>query len=175
MTTWQPVTWILFHTLALNYNEEYKDKYVTFFNTLRTIIPCRICRNHFCENIGKPGLTIDENINKDKIFNWTVDLHNCVNKMNRKKIWSYDEARNHYTKNNFNDKTLKYFIFEYIRTNFTKAPEKTIALIEMINTIPYLYPYEDKRKKLIDFKERFPLDRFNLKKWLLAFMIVLKN
>jgi hypothetical protein len=107
MTEWQQITWNLFHTVSLNYNDNYKQEYIIFFNSLKTIIPCRMCRNHYIENISKENMEIEKNINSDRIFNWTIDLHNSVNKMNRKKIWNYDEARKYYERNNFNNKVLR--------------------------------------------------------------------
>ena len=175
MTEWQRITWHLFHTVSLNYNDEYKQEYINFFESLKVIIPCRMCRNHYIQNISKENMEIDKNINNERIFNWTIDLHNSVNKMNHKKLWSYDEARKFYEHNNFNNRVLKFFIFDYVRTNFRKNFDKTTALLKMINTLPYLYPNEEKRKKLIDFKEKFELNRDNIKKWLLAFLIILKS
>ena len=175
MTEWQRITWHIFHTITLNYNDEYKDEYINFFETLKTIIPCKICRNHFIENTNRENMTIDKNITSDKIFNWTIDLHNSVNKMHRKKIWNYDEARKYYEHNNFNNKVLKFFIFEYVKSNFRKNFDKTNALLKMINTLAYLHPDEGKRNKLIDFKEKFELNRDNIKRWLYAFLIILKS
>ena len=175
MTQWQRITWQLFHTLSLNYNDNYKEQYIVFFDSLKVIIPCGICRNHYIENINKENMHIEDNINGDRIFNWTIDLHNSVNKMHRKKIWSYSEARAYYERNNFSNILLKFFIFEYIRANFRKNYEKTNALLRMINILPYLYPHEEKRNKLIDFREKFELNRDNIRKWLLAFLIILKS
>lgn len=174
MTEWQRITWIFFHTLTLNYNEQYRDKYIEFFDTFKTIIPCKICRNHFIENINKENMSIEGNMNNDRIFKWTIDLHNSVNKMHHKKIWSYDDARNFYTNNNFNNKVLKFFVFQYIRGNFRKGPEKTNQLLRMMSILPYLHPDEDKRNRLIDFKEKFELNRDTIKNWLLAFVMLTK-
>ena len=133
------------------------------------------CRNHFIKQIDNPNLSIDNNVNSDKIFNWTVDLHNNVNKMNHKKIWSYDEARSYYQINNYNNGILKFFIFQFIKTNYKKNPEKTGQLIRMIKTLAYLHPNEDKRNKLIEFKEKFDLNRNNIKSWIYAFLVILKS
>lgn len=173
-TAWQPLSWIIFHTLALNYNDKYHEHYKSFFESFTKIIPCRICRNHYTQNINKSKMTIEENINKDNIFNWTVDLHNSVNKMNYKKVWSHDEAKKYYLKNNFNQKALKIFVFEYVRANFKKNPEKTQNLIKMLNALAYLYPHEQKREKLINFKEKFALNRFTFKNWLTAFVLIIQ-
>jgi hypothetical protein len=174
-TEWQPLTWILFHTIALNYNDNYKNEYYNFFDTFKTIIPCKICRDHYIGNISKEDMNFDNNINIDKIFNWTVDLHNIVNKMNHKKVWSYEEARKNYENNTMNHKMLKFFLFEYIRANFKKNPSKTTELLKMIKTIPYVLPDSDKKNMLIEFKEKFELNRNTLKQWLLTFLIILKK
>jgi hypothetical protein len=175
MTEWQPLTWQMFHTIALNFNEAYKDEYITFFDTLKTIIPCKMCRNHYIAQTNIENLKIENNINSEKIFNWTIDLHNNVNVMNRKRLWSYDGARSHYTNNNFNNGTLKQFIFEYIKLNFKKNPLKTTQLVRMIKTLPYFHPNGEKRDKLIDFSRKFDLNRGNIKSWLYAFLIILKS
>ena len=175
MTEWQSITWFLFHTISLNYNDEYKNEYINFFNTLKVIIPCRICRTHYIQNLNKEGMSIEDNINKEKIFNWTVDLHNTVNKMHHKKLWSHDEARQYYQTHNFNNKLLKFFIFEYIKTNYKKNPEKTTHLIKMMKTLPYIHPHIDKRNKLIDFNNKFDLNRKNIKNWVFSFLVILKN
>lgn len=173
MTEWQPITWILFHVTSLNYDEKYREHYITFYKSLKTIIPCRMCRNHYINNINKPGMTIEENVNAEKIFNWTIDLHNTVNKANYKKQWTYEQAKNHYVKIFFNNNLLKIFTYSYLRANFKKNPQKTGELINMIKTLPYLYPYEEKRNKLIDFREKFDLNRETIKNWLYAFMLII--
>ena len=175
MTEWQPLTWIFFHITSLNYEEKYRDHYISFYNSLRTIIPCSICRNHFIQNIEKPGMSIEENVNKEKIFNWTIDLHNIVNKLNYKKQWSYNQSYQHYSKLPLNNTLLKIFIYSYIRANFRKNPQKTGELLNMIKTLAYIYPHEDKRNKLIDFREKFKLNRDTIKNWLYAFILILNS
>jgi hypothetical protein len=174
-TLWQPLTWIIFHSIALNYNENYHNEYISFFEAFKVIIPCSICRNHYIEHISKEDMSIEKNVNADNIFNWTIRLHNLVNKMNHKREWNYEEAKKYYMQNNFNNKILKNFIYEYIRTNFKKKPLKTIHLIKMLNSLAYLHPNPDKRNKLIAFKEKFELNRFTLKNWLMAFVLIIQQ
>ena len=174
-TAWQPMTWKVFHMCALFYEENYKDKYIDFFNAFKVIIPCSICRNHFNSNINKEEYSLENNINIDKIFNWTVDLHNLVNKKNHKKIWSYSEAKELYTSMKFDNDLLKFFLFQYIKLNFKKGPEKTENLFKMMRTLPYLNPDKEKRDKLIDFTTKFDINRDNMKSWLIAFCIILKS
>lgn len=175
MTEWQPITWNIFHYMALNYKEKYKNQYLIFFDTFKILIPCKICKTHYNQKLKNEKFKLEENINEEKIFNWTVDLHNSVNKINYKKIWSYSEAKNYYETNNFNNNTLKLFVLEHIKHSFKKNPEKTQQLIRMIRTIPYLHPDEAKREKLIDFMEKFPLNRFTLKQWISTFIVIITS
>jgi hypothetical protein len=175
MTEWQPITWNIFHNFALNYNETYKNQYITFFDTFKILLPCSVCKKHYNENLNKENLILEKNINKERIFEWTIDLHNLVNKMNYKKQWNYVDAKKHYETNIFNNKTLKMFVLEYIKHSFKKNPVKTQQLIRMMKTIPYLHPDEKKREKLIEFNNKFVLNRFTLKQWLLTFIIIIDN
>lgn len=175
MTEWQQITWKFFHIISLNYDNRYKNEYNTFFDTFKTIIPCKICRNHYIHNISNDKMNIKNNVNSDRIFNWTIDIHNMVNNMNKKKIWSYNDSNKYYKSLKLNNELIRQFIFEYIKTNYRKGFNKTTQLIKMINTLPYIYPYNEKREKLIAFKEKFALNRNNIKKWLNVFFIILKS
>lgn len=172
---WQPITWNIFHSFALNYNEKYRNEYITFFDTFKVLLPCNVCKTHYNTQLKKENLTLEKNINKERIFEWTVDLHNLVNKMNYKKQWNYIDARKHYEKDIFDKKILKKFVLEYIKHCFKKNPMKTQQLMRMMRTIQYLHPDEKKREKLIDFNKKFVLNRFTLKQWLITFMIIIDN
>jgi hypothetical protein len=171
MTEWQPLTWRLFHNIALNYDNQYKDQYISFFETMKTIIPCKICRDHYNQQLN----TMNIQDNMDRIFNWTIDLHNNVNKMNHKRLWSYDEARDYYNVHNFNFGIMKQFIFQYIRLNFKKNPIKTNELFRMLKTLSYFHINIEKKNKLIDFTNKFDLNRTNIKSWIYAFLVILKS
>jgi hypothetical protein len=175
MTEWQPLSWHVFHTISLNYNPQYKDEYITFFHTFKTIIPCSMCRNHYISHVSKDHLNIEHNINNGRIFDWTIDLHNSVNKSTNRREWSYDEARNYYNTHNFNNHIIKQFIFQYVKLNFKKKFLKTEELLKMLKTIPYFHPNEDKRNRLLDFKNKFDLNRESIKNWIYAFLVILKS
>ena len=85
LLTWQILTWQVFHKISLNYNEKYRGKYIIFFESFKTIIPCSICRNHYISKLNGPNFNIENNINSNNLFNLTVDLHNSVNAKNKKK------------------------------------------------------------------------------------------
>ncbi len=174
---WAPLTWYVFHKLAHDFdiqeaeNEEYKKHYLEFFNSMKTIIPCKTCRNHFIENTNIEENKIENNINGEKIFAWTVRLHNLVNSMNKKKTFSIEEAKKLY-KNPIMNQQLYAFINDYMVYNLNKGIEKDNQLINMLTHICYIYPNKTKREKLIKFVEKIPLKKDKIRNWLSMFYLL---
>ena len=115
---WGPKLWFVIHTVALNYpdNPTYQDKrnHEDFFNHLVYMIPCDKCRIHYRQRLDKYPI-IQHLDNSDKLFRYTITLHNDVNKMLNKPEMDYDQVikyyRKSYNQNNhvssfFNMKTL---------------------------------------------------------------------
>jgi len=175
LLTWQILTWQIFHKISLQYKNEYKDKYITFFESFKTIIPCSICRNHYISKLNGPNFNIENNINNNNLFNMTVDLHNSVNSMHKKKIWNHEESKNYYNNVHLNKNVVKIFLFNYIYNNFKKGPAKTEQLIKMISSFIYLIPNDNARNKLIDYHTRFNLNRDNFRKWIYGVLLIIKN
>ena len=167
---WQILTWQIFHKITLNYNQEYKDKYIKFFESFKTIIPCSICKNNYNDKINKLNLN-----NVDDYFQMTINLHNDVNKLHNKRNWKIEEAKNHYKKLNLSKKSIKMFLFSYIHYNFKKGPHKTEQLINMIKSFIYLIPHEKAKKRLIDFNNYFQLNRDNFQKWIYTALLIIQK
>jgi hypothetical protein len=96
---WGKHIWKSIHYIALGYPElptdEDKYNYYTFFISLKNVLPCEICRNHYTDIlINKLPLTDDILKNKNNLLKWTIDLHNIVNSKIGKKILSYEDAIN---------------------------------------------------------------------------------
>ena len=172
--SWKQYTWIVFHNIAKSYDDSNKDRYNDFFESFKVVIPCKICREHYKKNVSENDMNIYSNLESDKIFNWTVNLHNTVNRMHGKSQWSYDKASDFYNKNGLPFLVIKFFIFEYIAHNFKKGPEKTENLFKMLKSLAYVYPDREKRDKLIDFTSKFQLNRESLRNWVLAYLVILK-
>ena len=90
---WGREGWKFIHYVALTYpskpTEQDKAKYLKFFESLQDVLPCEICAAHFRQNMKEYPIKMGSN---RELFNWTVDIHNIVNKQNGKKILTYDEA-----------------------------------------------------------------------------------
>lgn len=175
MSMWKQYTWNLFHLVAYNFDETYKEKYLDFFKTFHIILPCSICRRHYNINVSKPGMAISDNMTADKIFAWTIELHNIVNRSHGKMVWNAEIAKNVYNKDNIDFNILKTFIFEYVFFNYRRANDKTDNLMKMLRALAYIYPNKIIRDKLIDFSNKFELNANTLKRWLYAYLLIIKN
>lgn len=100
---WGPNLWRSIHYVALGYPEfptyEEKENYKQFYINLQYIIPCKFCRIHYAENLTELpmiDLYLDTQI---RLFEWTVMLHNKVNRMLNKKEYTLKEAYDLYKLN----------------------------------------------------------------------------
>ena len=94
---WGPKAWFFIHAVALNYpkNPTFQEKreYSNFFKSLKYVLPCDACAKNYAINIDK--YPIDNYLDTtEKLFNWTVDLHNMVNYETGKPQVSYLDAYN---------------------------------------------------------------------------------
>jgi len=115
---WGKQGWHFIHSIAWNYpenpTEEEKQDYLAFLGSLEKVLPCPICATHFKENMAKypPRMS-----NREEFFNWSVDMHNEVNKANDKRILTYGEALDELIKNSKTKDQLE----EDIKNNSVKA------------------------------------------------------
>ena len=95
---WGPHGWKFIHYITLAYPENptqtQKEKYQAFFILLKDVLPCAVCANHYKENLQNNPLN-DQILNsRDKFIKWGIDIHNSVNKSNKKPILDYTTAYN---------------------------------------------------------------------------------
>ena len=105
--------WYTIHFVALGYpkgaTDADKANYKNYYVNIDKIIPCQECSTHLKKNLNK--IPINNYLNsREKLFEWTVLLHNIVNKHLGRREWSYDEAYKYYSNKNFN---LNSYIFCY--------------------------------------------------------------
>lgn len=83
-SAWGPVFWNTIHIVTLGYpaspSAADKDGARKFFESLKTVIPCPVCREHYKQHLAdspiEPALE-----DKGKLIHWAWDLHNRVNDM----------------------------------------------------------------------------------------------
>ena len=129
---WGREAWHFIHLVALTYppqpSEEDKKEYLQFFESLQNVLPCEVCAIHYREKIkvNPPKLT-----NQKDLFEWTVDIHNSVNKDNGKKTLTYEQAFAEINNNlkNRNQKPDYSFL--------VKGVSLSVSIITMISLFAY--------------------------------------
>lgn len=90
---WGKDAWRFIHYVALAYphtpSDSDKKDYLVFLKSLEKVLPCPACAYNFSEKmkIYPPKLNSPK-----EFFEWTVDMHNEVNKDNGKPVLSYEKA-----------------------------------------------------------------------------------
>ncbi len=110
---WGPYGWLFIQSSILSYpnnpNNNEKENFKQFIESLRVILPCLKCRDHMSDYIKKNPL--DENIlkNRENLIKWILEAQNNVNKINNKKTITYREFinyyKNHYSMDNINEES----------------------------------------------------------------------
>jgi|TARA_Y100000385_G_C13065772_1_gene626605 hypothetical protein len=103
---WGKYIWKSIHYIALGLpiNPTSKDKeiYFDFYMNLVHLLPCQTCSEHLQEIYNKYPLTMNDIENASKLFEWTVKIHNEVNKKLNKPVMELDAAKRIYSNTNLN-------------------------------------------------------------------------
>ncbi len=79
---WGPIFWDSMHIASLAYpvqpTEADKAGAKAFFESLASVIPCPICREHYSAKIKESPIALDS---KGELIYWVWDIHNQVNTM----------------------------------------------------------------------------------------------
>ena len=137
--SWGEYIWHTIHFVSLGYprNPSNIDKknYKIFYENLKNVIPCDECSKHLEETLKK--IEINNFLSsREKLFEWTVLLHNEVNKLLKRKQWSVDSAFSYYTNPLFNLK------------NSTKCFNKSYLIIILLLLIILIILYKNNLMKL---------------------------
>ena len=165
---WGSKFWYILHYIVNKYNSKYQKDFKNFFISLKYILPCPVCREHFSKMIysnSENSIYIFNNKNLDKkmVINWLFRVHNSINLRidnlvynkkvldiyNSKKIYKHNlfyiiDILLHHDEKNF--KKLKYFfiLVSLLDTNLT----------HMLDTIPNNFNKDNKTFEwIIEFKK----------------------
>tara|TARA_B100001173_G_C15745232_1_gene444494 strand:- start:9 stop:212 length:204 start_codon:yes stop_codon:yes gene_type:complete len=67
---------------------------------------------------------MQNNLKNGKIFEWTIDLHNEINKNNNKEIWSYEKAIKYYSEIKIINEDINNFIKIFIKISILHSKKK---------------------------------------------------
>ena len=93
-SVWGPIFWNTIHIATLGYppnpSAADKDGMRKFFESLKTVIPCPVCREHYKQHLAEspvePALE-----SKGQLVHWAWNLHNQVNDMLGKPTITVDQ------------------------------------------------------------------------------------
>lgn len=93
-TVWGPIFWATMHIVSLGYPESPTDDQragaLAFFRSLKTVIPCPICRQHLSKHLETYPIE-DAVSSREELIVWVWTLHNNVNRTLNKNEISMDE------------------------------------------------------------------------------------
>ena len=103
---WGRHFWYTLHISALGYPDnpttEQMNAYKLFYTNFGNILPCKKCSSNYAKHLKE--LPIDKALRSSKaLFEWTVELHNIVNRYVGKASWTPEYAEAFYTSGSFND------------------------------------------------------------------------
>ena len=168
--SWGSYAWYFLHFLALNYNNELKKDYIKFINHFQSTIPCIICKNNFINKLRTYPIK-KYLVNKEKFFEWTVLLHNDVNRRTQRKIYSINEAKKLY-ENKYNKKKILLFLKNFYESNIYG---NKVTLFKLFNQIINIYPNNNIKTKLINFRKKCKMNENKSFQWYYVYFNIIKN
>jgi hypothetical protein len=110
---WGNCGWKFMHYITLSYPKSptIKDKtdITNFFNNVGNVLPCALCRINYYNHLKKYPLDDKVIENRENLVKWLVNIHNEVNMMHDKTIYTVDKLYKEYMTENTN--CYKYIIF----------------------------------------------------------------
>ena len=104
---WGPAAWKFFEATAFGYpdnpSDDEKAAAFNFFESLRYLLPCEKCKEHYRENFEALPVNVES---RDTLSRWVVEFHNIVNVSLRKPVVEYDAVYAKYSKGECPDCTL---------------------------------------------------------------------
>ena len=102
---WGPKAWFFLESIAIGYPENPTQYDINnakqFYASLGNMLPCEKCRENFKKHSINYPLTDDVLSSNEKLFKWTVDIHNIAKRHHKR---SYEETFQYYM-NAYDDKS----------------------------------------------------------------------
>ena len=96
---WGPYVWAAIHIMCMGAPDKIPEgkrkSYAQFINSLPNILPCTVCGEHLRENLAT--FPVDDFLDsRQSLFEWSVRMHNIVNRHTGKQDVSFEDAFNHW-------------------------------------------------------------------------------
>ena len=97
---WGKNGWKFMHWITLGYSDTPTNNEKTdmrnFFNSIGNVLPCLSCRQNFLKHIKKYPLGQRELSSRSTLVEWLMNIHNEVNIITGKKLYTLDMLYNEY-------------------------------------------------------------------------------
>lgn len=117
---WGPSGWKFLHYITFTYpnnpTSEEKLIYKNFFKLAGKVLPCMSCRGNYENHQKKYPLDDSALESKINLVKWLINIHNEVNLLNNKKLYTFDDViEEYFIKTNKkdlsnNNKNILYFL-----------------------------------------------------------------
>jgi len=92
---WGSSAWMFLHCISMTYPKRptasQKKQYETFFLSLKAVLPCKKCRLEYASWL-KSHPVHHVLTSRNRLVQWVIDLHNCVNRRNGKPEYTKEQA-----------------------------------------------------------------------------------
>ena len=146
---WGPYAWYLFHTITFSYQGDKANFYQKFLDLIAKIIPCHECAEHYEKHLIKYPPPVN---NKNQLAEWMVDIHNRVNRFQKKKEYTLEEAENIYFVENILPINHQY-IHDFIKI-VSQSDVNPIQFIIFLQILAYIFPCPLCKQALINCVEK---------------------
>jgi len=97
---WGKHMWRSIHYICLGYptnpTMDDKQRYSEHLTSLQYVLPCILCREHFADELKKFPLTDNVMRTRDSLLNWSILVHNSVNRRLGKPLYNISNFYNDY-------------------------------------------------------------------------------
>jgi len=158
VSEWGPAAWKFLHAITFSYPDnpnlsEQRDA-ENLFSSLKSLLPCEACRNHYVSEIS---VNPPDTRSRATLSAWLVDLHNRVNLRLGKPIFSYASAESMYSSQCSSDcersnaATPIVQKSKDLRATSAETNGYTVLAIVLVITLIIVYLFRTKRLTANDF------------------------
>jgi len=173
-TIWGATFWNILHELFYYYPDnttnEIKNKYKQFIINFQNIIPCETCQTNFSKHLLKYPISNKIFLSKNNLLEWSINIHNEVNIMHNKHIYTlneyikeYEEEKRIYGESNkLKLKINIIFMIRIITGNYLINNKKDYSRIyfrPFIENLIEIIPYEDIKIKIKESIKKYPIEK----------------
>ena len=186
---WGPYAWYYFHIMSYSFpnmnintvpisntenklNDDIIDKkksIIDFYKIISNVLPCETCQNHYKKIMKVYPLEYNDNLTKNHLIRWVLNIHNSVNIITGKRKYSIDRLNKLYIlpggKININHSFMIKIIYFIIVSN-----QSMKWVHRLFQNMLITFPCNKCRNvlKSLYSKKKYRMDLLTLmKKWLL--------